>query len=220
MLLGFPSLLRGTFIQGLTFSTFSFHSHSFQILLLSFQSTFPKGYFIFLASHLLYFLKKISLQMLSLLHTDTQNTRQYLWFSGQIISGKTRHSLTTCMRFTQQGFGSRSRPWARAATCGEEPAVGQQGPVGQGVMWEQCLKSCSLWETHAESVGEGRHATEGTSHGAGAEEEQCRQSIMHNPCSPVLSGGAGRRKQIGKRCFQFAFSSHCNLLLQIGNKLN
>lgn len=210
MLLGFPSLLRGTFIQGLTFSTFSFHSHSFQILLLSFQSTFPKGYFIFLASHLLYFLKKISLQMLSLLHTDTQSTRQYLWFSGQIISGKTRHSLTTCMRFTQQGFGSRSRPWTRAATCGEEPAVGQQGPVGQGVVWEQCLKSCSLWETHAESVGEGRHATEGItwSRGRGG---AVQTKHYAQPLFPCAVWGSRQKKADREKvflvCFQFSLQS-------------
>lgn len=100
-LLGFTSQLKETFIQNLAFSTFSFHSHSFQTLLLPSQSTFPKGYFIFfLAFHFLYFVKKINLQMLSLLHTDTQSTHQYLRFSGQIIFEKTCHTLTACVRFT------------------------------------------------------------------------------------------------------------------------
>lgn len=91
-----------------------------------------------------------------------------------------------------------------------------------GTVLEQGLESCSLWEAHAGSAGEGQrwHPWEGPH----VEQKQsdcwevAERNSDYNLHSPVLFGGEVGEGGCGEGVF-LCFSSRCSDLLLTGNKL-
>lgn len=73
--------------------------------------------------------------------------------------GASRAALHGAQRRYSQGASPQEQPQARAAACGMEPTVGQEGcgscmlmedsTVWKGLMVEQFVKKCSAWEGRA-----------------------------------------------------------------------